>query len=146
MRSAYRALAWLVVIGVFLQAASIAYAWFAVLNEVGNGTVMDQNSAGNAGHMLHGVVGMTAIPLVALLLLIVSFFAKIPGGVKWAAIVFGVAVLQVLLAFVSFGAPLVGALHGMNALVLAGVAARAAHLGVETRRVPKGSSRVHEPA
>ncbi len=36
--------------------------------------------------MLHGMIGMMLIPLLALVLLIISFFAKIPGGVKWAAI------------------------------------------------------------
>lgn len=145
MKSAYRILAWLVVLGVILQASSIAYAWFSVLNEVDSGIVVDENFEGNAGHMLHGMVGMMAIPLLALALFIVSFFAKVTGGVKWAAIVLGVAVLQVLLAFVSFGAPIVGALHGINALVLAGVGARAAQLTSETRRTLSGPSRAHEP-
>jgi hypothetical protein len=42
--------------------------------------------------------------------------------VKWALIVFGDTVLQVLLALVSGPAPVVGALHGINALALAAFA------------------------
>jgi hypothetical protein len=57
-----------------------------------------------------------------LLLLIVSFFAGIPGGVKWAAITFGVMVLQVLLAYASFPVPILGLLHAINAFALAAVA------------------------
>ncbi len=54
-----------------------------------------------------------------------SFFAAkdVPGARKWAGIVFGLIVLQVALAFVAFGAPIVGALHGINALAILGTAA-----------------------
>ena len=45
--------------------------------------------------MLHSLVGMVLIPLLAIVLLIISFFAKIPGGVKWAGFVFLAVVLQV---------------------------------------------------
>ena len=44
------------------------------------------------------IAGTFVVPLVALLLLIISFFAKIPGGIKWALIVFGVTVVQYALA------------------------------------------------
>ena len=67
--------------------------------------------------------GLVLIPLTALILLIVSFFAKVPG-VKLAASVFGLVVLQVLVLpglsrEVGSG---FGALHGVNALILMGVA------------------------
>ena len=57
---------------------------------------------------------------------------------KWAGIVFGVIVLQVALAFAAFSAPIIGALHGINALVLLGAAARAAALTRETRAAGTG--------
>jgi len=122
MRATYRALAGLIAIGIVLQAAFIAVAWFTVLKDTDSGAVFDKNSEGNWAHAAHGVVGMMVIPLLAILLLIVSFFARIPGGVKWAAITFGVVVLQILFAFASFSAPVVGALHGINAFAIAGVA------------------------
>jgi hypothetical protein len=122
MKSAYRVLAHLVALGVVVQAMAIAFAWFGVIHDVDGGATIDASFEGNAGHAIHGMVGMNVLPLVALVLLIVSFFAKVPGGVKWAAIVFGLTVLQVVLAFVAFGAPVVGALHGLNALALFAVA------------------------
>ena len=125
MRSAYRVLAGLVAIGVVLQAMFIALGWFTAIKDMDGGLVVDKNYEGNAGHMLHGQFGMLVIPLLALLLLIVSFFAKVPGGIKWALYVVGLVVLQIALAFVSFNAPVVGVLHGLNAFALLGVAAMA---------------------
>ena len=122
MRTVYRVLAMLIALGVVVQAALIAVAWFAALKELDDGTVLDKNYEGNWAHVAHGQVGMLVLPLIALVLLIVSFFAGIAGGVKWAAITLGVTVLQVVFAFVGFAAPVAGALHGINAFVLAGVA------------------------
>lgn len=39
---------------------------------------------GGAGYSLHGLLGTIIVPVVALLLLAVSFRARVPGGVKWA--------------------------------------------------------------
>jgi hypothetical protein len=122
VRAAYRILAGLIAIGVVLQAAFIAVAWFTVLHDTDSGAVFDKNTEGNWGQVAHSSVGMMVLPVIALLLLVVSFFAGIPGGVKWAAITLGVTVLQVVLAFASYGAPAVGGLHGLNAFALAGVA------------------------
>lgn len=123
MRTTYRVLALLIALGVVVQAAVIAAAWFTVLVSLDDGTVLDKNTDRNWAHVTHSVLGMMVIPLLAILLLIVSFFARIPGGVKWAAITFGVVVLQIAFAFAAFsGAPVIGALHGINAFALAGVA------------------------
>jgi hypothetical protein len=121
MRSTYRVLAMLIAVGVVVQAALIAWGLFAVVHNTDDGEVFDKNTE-NAGLIAHSAVGDSVIPLIALILLIVSFFARIPGGVKWAAITFGVVVLQVLLAFAGDAVPLIGLLHGINAFVLALVA------------------------
>ena len=122
MRGAYRILAGLIAIGVVLQAAFVAAGWFTVMHDTDSGAVYDKNTGDNWGQVAHSTVGMMVIPVIALVLLIVSFFAGIPGGVKWAGITFGVTVLQIVLAFGGYGAPIVGALHGINAFALAGVA------------------------
>jgi hypothetical protein len=126
MRSTYRVLAGLIALCVVLQASFIAGGWFGAIKDMDDGAVFDKNSEGNIGHGLHAIFGMNVIPLLAIALLIVSFFAKVPGGVKWALIVFGVVVLQIALAFLSFGVPGVGALHGINAIALLSVAVMAA--------------------
>jgi hypothetical protein len=125
MRATYRVLALLIAACVVLQAAFIAVAWFQVLNDTDSGAVFDKNSE-NWAHIAHAVVGSGVIPVLAIALLILSFFARIPGGVKWAAITFGVVALQFLLAVAGYLVPVTGALHGINAFVLAGVASVAA--------------------
>jgi heme A synthase len=92
--------------------------------------VIDENYEGNAGHAVHAMLGFNIMPLLGLALLIVSFFAakSVPGARKWGGIVFGLIVLQIALAIVAFSAPIVGALHGLNALALFGAAARASML------------------
>jgi hypothetical protein len=57
--------------------------------------------------------------------LVVSFFAKIPGGVTWAALVFLAVVVQVALGLFAHALVGLGILHGANALVLFGLAVMA---------------------
>ena len=136
MKGLYRGLALAVAALVALQAAFIAYAvsglgkWIEEGGTLDASTMQDPNAevGGGVGFMLHGISGTIAVPLAALLLLIISFFAKVPGGIKWALIVFGVTVVQYALAFLARtgGIPVLGALHGLNALILFGVAVTAA--------------------
>jgi hypothetical protein len=121
VRLVYRILAMLVAVGVVVQAAAIAYALFDIEHQTDDGQLYSKDSH-NAGVALHSALGDMVIPIIALLLLIVSFFAGIPGGVKWAAITFGVLVLQIALAFAGNGLPVIGVLHGINAFALAAVA------------------------
>jgi len=126
MRSTYRVLAFLIAVGVVLQATFVAFAWFKAISDVDSGLVITKNYDGNAGHALHSIVGTGVIPLLALALFALSFFVKVPGAVTWAGYVLIAVVVQLALAFVAFGVPAVGALHGLNAFVLLGVAVAAA--------------------
>ncbi len=148
MKQTYRVLAGLIALGVLVQAASVAFGWFDAISAVDSGEVIDGNYEGNAGHALHGIVGMMIMPLLGLILLILSFFAtkSVPQARKWAGIVFGLIVLQVALAFAAFSAPVIGALHGINALVLLGAAARAGALTRETRAAGPGTAAGAVPA
>jgi hypothetical protein len=116
---------------VALQASFIALGTFGLGSWVEKGnditkTVLESGGAsGDVGFMLHSI-GADAAALVALLLLIVSFFAKIDGGVRAALFVFLDVVLQWVLAFVSFGVWAVGILHGLNAFLLFGLGMMAA--------------------
>ena len=135
MKQTYRVLAGLIALGVLVQAAAVAFGWFSALSEIDNGAVIAGDYDYNTGQIIHSIGGLMVIPLLAVILLIVSFFTRtvVPGAVKWAGIVFGVTLLQVALAFAAFSAPILGALHGINALVLLGTAGRAAAMTRETR-------------
>ncbi len=135
MRATYRYLAYAIPVLVAVQAAAIAFAFFGLSAWIEDGhnltkAAMESESTsftGTAGFMIHGMFGEMLIPLVAIVLLAVSFVAKVPGGSKWAAFVLLDIVLQIALAFTAFGAPVVGILHGLNALFLAWLGWTAAH-------------------
>jgi hypothetical protein len=134
MRSVYRVLAFLIAIEVVIQAMAIAYAiaglgkWVEDDGGVLNKQVLDSDSpdfTGVGGFMLHGMNGMMIIPILVLLLLVVSFFAKVPGGVRSAAILVGLVALQVFLGIFAHSVPYVIVLHVLNAFAILGVAAMA---------------------
>lgn len=126
MKTAYRAIALLICLGVIVQAAAVAFGWFDVIAELNDGVVYTQDSDRKPGHVIHGIVGMNVMPLLGLLLLVSSFFTKVKGTSKWAAFVLLAIVLQIVMAFISFSTPLVGLLHGVNAFVIFGLALIAA--------------------
>jgi heme A synthase len=148
MRNVYRVLALLVAVGVMVQAAAIAFGMFGLIKWIEGGGSLDQSTelnselGGYAGFSTHGTVGIMVLPAIALLFLISSFFAKVPGGIKWALIVFGVTVLQVALGLFSHAVAGLGWLHGANALVLFGTAVTAA---MRVRRTAPTRAAVEEP-
>ena len=108
MRTAYRVLAFAIAAMVAIQAAAIGYAVFAQMNWIDNGGTLDK-AAFDTGAML-----------------IISFFAKIPHGVRWAVIVLVCTIVQIALGTLSHLLAAIGAVHGAVALVLFGVAVMAA--------------------
>jgi hypothetical protein len=144
MRNAYRVLAYLVAAGVALQAAAIAYAMFGLTKWIERGGTLDQSTEltpaldGYTRFQLHGIGGVFIVPALALLLLISSFFAKAPGAIKWALIVFGVTVLQVALGLFAHFVAGVGWLHGANALIVFTTAVMA---GMRVHREAKSATR-----
>jgi len=131
MRAAYRVIGLLISIAVVLQVASIALAGFTIAKDADNGTAIGSDYS-NFGQTYHSIAG-SAIGLLALVFLIVSFLTDVPRGRAMAGIVVGLVALQFVLAVVSFGIPAIGVLHGINGLAIAGVAGAAARRAV----VPK---------
>jgi heme A synthase len=128
MKSAYRVFAYLVAAGVMVQAASVAYGFFAFGKYIDDGATVDKSTTtfpGDVGLEIHGI-GSLVVLTIALVLLILSFFAKVPGGIKWGLIVFITAVVQVGLGILAHTLPILGVLHGLVAMVLFGVAVTAA--------------------
>lgn len=152
MRITYRILSFAICALVALQAASHAWASAGLGLYIAEGGVVDASAQEGPppfpevmGFMIHGMNGMFVIPALALILLIVSFFAKIRRGVAFAAGVFGLVVLQVTLGLFGHGIPLLGFLHGVNALLLF-TTALLAGLNASKRRVSAAADAVAAPA
>lgn len=139
MRSVYKALAYLVALEVVVQAIAIVYAVAGLGIWVDHGGVFDKSVLESdaspfpeaVGFSLHGINGSTVVPLLALALLVVSFFARTPRASRWAALVLLLVAVQVTLGILSHVVAVLGALHGLNALLLFTAALYAA------RRVPR---------
>ena len=125
MRQAYRILNYLLSLEVLIQAAVIAWYAFGVAKYADdNGSIShhqleDGGFNGHAGAVIHAANGFMVIPLIALVLLVVSFRAHVPGGVRLAVITFVLVVIQAyVLPALSAKAPAVGVLHGAVALAI----------------------------
>ena len=130
MRAAYRVLAFAIAAMVAVQAGAIGYAVFAQFKWIEEGHTFDQaafdtGAPGTGAFMFHALFA-GAVLLASLLMLIISFFAKIPHGVRWAVIVLIATIVQIALGVLSHLLAAIGALHGAAALVLFGVAVMAA--------------------
>ena len=134
MRTAYKVLAYLVAAEVAVQAMVMVWAIAGLGKWVDGGGVFDKAVIEGSietgatpfpevfGILIHGINGTFVVPGIALLLLIASFFTKVRGAIKWAVIVFVLVVAQGQIGFLGHEFPLAGALHGLNALALFGVA------------------------
>ena len=149
MKQVYRVLAFFIAAGVAIQAASIAYGMFGLIKWIEEGGTLDQSTeltpalGGYTGFSWHATGGIFVISVISLLFLISSFFAKVPGGIRWALIVFGVTVLQVALGLFSHSVAGLGWLHGINAFVLFGTAMMA---GMRVSRAVASNVEAAEPA
>jgi hypothetical protein len=139
MRMVYRVLAYLVAAEVAVQAIVMVFAIAGLGKWVDGGGVFDKAVLEGAresgetpfpeviGFMIHGINGMLVIPALALLLVISSFFTRVHGAVRWAGLVLLLVLLQVTLGLLGHGIPIVGGLHGLNALLLFGAAFYTGH-------------------
>ncbi len=127
MVNTYRILAMTIAVLVGVQAASHAWASAGIGAYVTGGGVIDASLMEGDGPMpfveiigfiVHGVNGGIAIPAVALALLVVSFFTKVPGALKWAGIVLGLVAVQMTLGYSARELALLALFHGLNALLL----------------------------
>jgi heme A synthase len=129
MKTVYRVLAYAIAALVAVQAAAIGYAVFAQMSFIEGGGTLDsasiESAPGTGAYIFHALNAATIL-LAALALLIVSFFAKIPQGVRWAVIVLVCIIVQIALGTLSRLLAPIGAVHGAVALVLFGVAVMAA--------------------
>ncbi len=156
MKSMYRILAYLIAVGVAVQAIAIVLAIDGLSKWIEGGGHLDKGVDLGAqrpfpeviGIDIHAVNGSLVTPALALLLLISSFFARVPGGLTWAAVVLLLVALQVALGEFGPALPAVGSLHGLNALLLFSAAIYAGRRVGRTaaRSVTEANERVATPA
>jgi hypothetical protein len=142
MRLTYLILARIIAILVVIQAMTMVFAVSGFFNWIDDGNTADKSVleswqdnppdfVGSLGFLIHGVSGMNAIPALALLLLIVSFFAKVARGIVFALVVVLSTALQIFMGIAAHSNPALGLIHGFNAFILFGAALAAAQAAKE---------------
>ena len=135
MRTTYLWLARLIALAVVVQAMSITFAVAGLFNWIGSkGGVVDESvykgwQSGMrppfpeaVGHLIHLRAGEQVIPVIALLLLIVAFFAKVPKGVPIAGVILVLVLLQTWSGLEGHNMPYLGLWHGFGAFMIFGAA------------------------
>ena len=151
MRITYRIFSFAICALVALQAATHAWGSAGLDVYIAEGGVVDGSAIDGpppfpevVGFMIHGMNGMFVIPTLALLLFVFSFFVKVPRAVAFAGGVLALVVLQVTLGLFGHSLPLLGFLHGINALLLF-TTALLAGLNVSKRRVEAAAAQASAP-
>src|SRR5215217_1714891 len=121
MRKTYRILADIIAIDVVIQAMAIVFSIAGLFKWIDDGNTLDKSViesweddppdwTGSIGHFIHVMNGTFLIPLLGIALLIVSFFAAVNGGVKWAAIILVSIIVQVMAGMMAEDWPYLGLL------------------------------------
>jgi hypothetical protein len=127
MKTTYRVIAWIIAALVALQAAAIVFAISGLFAFIDSGGVVDGELDGDAipegiGIFVHATVGGYALPLLALVLLIVSFFTRSRRAIWTAVALLVLMLIEVMLGYSGWSSPVAGALHGLNAMLVFTVA------------------------
>jgi len=152
MRQTYRVLASAIAVLVVVQAMMMVWAIAGLFTWIDDGNTLDKSVVegwsdepptfdGAFGHFIHAFInGTLLIPLCGLLLLIVSFFAKVPRGVALAGLIVVLIVIQYLAGFFAEpGMPYLGLVHGLNAFILFGLALFASKSAKEAGMAPQAA-------
>jgi uncharacterized membrane protein YphA (DoxX/SURF4 family) len=134
MRTAYKLLAYAVAVEVAIQAMAVVWAMAGLGKWIEQGGVADASLMESeaipfpevAGFIIHGINGTFVVPIIALALMVLSFFTRQRRAIVVAVAVFVLTVLQGQLGFLGHEIPGIGALHGLNALILFATALYAA--------------------
>lgn len=138
MRAAYLWLARIITLLVVVQAMTIVFAVSGLFNwitekggSVDASVVAGWDSTpptftGAIGHYIHWITGERVFPMLALLLLIIAFFAKVSQGVVLALVLLALVGLQTVTGLYGDKMPYLGLVHGLNAFMIFGVGMAAA--------------------
>jgi hypothetical protein len=143
MRTTYRVIAQIIAVLVVIQAMVMVWAIAGLFSWIDDGATLDKSVIegwenepptfdGAIGHLIHVMSGTFLIPALGLILLIISFFAKVPRGVVLATVVVVSIIVQYLAGFFAdAGGATVGIIHGLNAFILFGASLAAAKAAKE---------------
>jgi hypothetical protein len=111
----------------YFIAAAALQVWGADNQDDTATSVFGGFKVGDTFANLHSINGTVAIPLVILAMIGLSFGARLATRLKWqSAALFGLLVIQAVLAWVGSAsgtvAAVIGGLHGVNALLIVGLA------------------------
>jgi hypothetical protein len=138
MRATFLWLSRLIAVLVVVQAMTIVFAVSGLFNWIGSqGGALDESVykswadtpptfTGAVGHFIHLMAGERVFPVLALLLLIVAFFAKVSKGVAMAAVILVLVLLQAWTGIEGKNMPYLGLWHGLGAFLIFGAAMAAA--------------------
>ncbi len=149
MSSAFRIWASIVSLAIIVQVGLAGYGAFHAVDESDDKGTIGKNVVSD-GFSAHAALGYI-IFLAALVLLVLALIARRAGGpgrLKWSGAILGLVVVQILLAWAGSASAWLGALHGVNALAVAGIAGSlagrewAAHRGAGGARAPDPEVRV----
>jgi hypothetical protein len=116
MKAVYKYWAWIVFAAVCLQIGFAGYGAFYVANKVDDG-IVDQDGFED-GFGLHMGFGYLVV-LMILVFLLIAFAAKVGRQrIIRNAVLFGLGILQILLAWIGGSVPAVGFFHPVNALLI----------------------------
>jgi hypothetical protein len=116
MAAVYKYLAGLVFLAVLVQIGFAGYGAFAVAKDTDGGTVNEDRFEDVFG--IHAGFGYLVV-LLGLILLVVALIAR--HRIKHTLILFGLLILQVILAWIGFEVPWIGFFHPINAMAIAGL-------------------------
>ena len=121
MRTVYRYWISIVAAAVLVQIAFAGYGAFYAAHKIDDETTIDEDIFMD-GFGLHTGFGYLVV-LMGLLALVFALLARPGRRTVWmTAGLFGLLVLQVLLAWFGFEVPAIGAFHPLNALLIAALA------------------------
>jgi hypothetical protein len=118
VRTLYAVWSWIVFVAIVLQVGLAGYGAFYSANKLGDeGATIDEDVFFD-GFVAHALFGYITV-LAGLIFMVLGLIAGIG---KWRlgahGLIFGLLVLQVLLAWFGFEAPVIGFFHPVNALLL----------------------------
>jgi hypothetical protein len=118
VRTLYAVWSWILFTAVVIQVGLAGYGAFYSANKLGDeGSTIDEDVFFD-GFIAHAILGYILI-LAGLIFMIIGLVAGI-GRWRLGAhgLLFGLLVLQMILAFIGFGVPAIGFFHPVNALLI----------------------------